>query len=536
MRAFSRIKAKLRWHHMVHGGIFLFALVLFPILGEYELFEEFYEYSREHEDWELDELALLVVLLTVALLFSVVFQGRHLRSMSQEREAMRKSAEANARHDPLTGVMNRRAFKEVAEGLVKEAKTAETVRYIALLDLDKFKPVNDLHGHAVGDATLIEVAERLKTEAGVGGTVARLGGDEFAILLDPLVNAAQAERAAQRLVHAIARPFHFGEIGVFIGTSVGLVALRQGDDISEVMRRADKAMYVAKTQGRGRFAWYDAEQDRQSMDREKLAADLREAIAHDQVEPWFQPIVEIDDNLVSGVEVLARWNHPERGFIPPGVFIEIAEDSGQIGALGLSVLRQACSQANEWAQPLTVSFNVSGVQFKDLNLVPSIRMVLESTGFDPKRLIVEITESSVIDDFDVAREKLDELKTLGVSIALDDFGTGYSSLACLQNLPFDRLKIDRSFVTDISDHPQSQKIVSGIVSLAQGLHLEVTAEGIETVEDLAYVSYLDCQRAQGFLFEKAVPAAQVEELLETKWDDLPTVPLSLPKAVGKSAG
>ncbi|WP_299420210.1 bifunctional diguanylate cyclase/phosphodiesterase [uncultured Shimia sp.] len=532
MKVLSRLKAKLHWHHLVHGGIFLTALVLFPILGEYEVFEAFYEYSRAHEDWELDELALLVTLLTVALLFSVLFQASHLRRMAREREAMRKSAAANARHDPLTGVLNRRAFKEVAGGLARSQISDDAPRYIALMDLDKFNPVNSLHGHEVGDATLQEVAERLKLEAGAGGTVARLGGDEYAVLLSAKVNAVQAERAAQRLVHEIAQPFYFGDTAVFIGASVGLVALRHGDDISEVMRRADKAMGMAKTQGRGRFTWYDADLDRQAMDREAIAADLRDAIAHEQVVPWFQPIVDIDENRVSGVEILARWIHPERGSIPPGVFIEIAEDSGQIGTLGLSVLRQACVAAKDWARPLTLSFNVSGVQFRDPNLVPSIRMVLEGTGFPPERLIVEVTESSVIDDFGVARAKLEELKAIGVAIALDDFGTGYSSLAALQNLSFDRLKIDRSFVTDISNNPECQKIVAGIVSLAQGLHLEVTAEGIETVEDLAYVSYLQCQRAQGFLFEKAVPAAEVVEFLDGKWEELPTVPVALAKVVG----
>ncbi len=529
MRNVSQLMSKVRRHHLVHGAIFASALLLWPVMGEYEMFERFFEFSRAHEEWELDELALLVLNLTVALLFSVTFQARHLRQMSLERDRLRKSAEANARHDPLTGVLNRRAFTEIMQTLTLSEGIVSKPRFIALLDLDKFKPVNDVHGHAVGDATLTEVTERLKAEVGAAGVVARLGGDEFAVLLDPSMDALQAERAAQRMVHALAEPFHFGNAGVYIGTSVGLVTVRAGDNVSEAMRRGDKALYMAKTQGRGQFAWYDADLDRQSLDRARITADLREAIAHGQVEPWFQPIVEIEANRVTGVEILARWNHPERGFIPPNVFIEIAEDSGQIGALGLSVLRQACTQAKGWAKPLTVSFNVSGVQFKDPTLIPSIEAVLAETGFPPKRLVVEVTESSVIHDFGIARGKLEKLKALGVSIALDDFGTGYSSLACLQNLPFDRLKIDRSFVTDISEQPQSQKIVSGIVSLAQGLHLEVTAEGIETVEDLAYVSYLDCQRAQGFLFEKAVPAEQVEELLTTKWEALPTAPLPLVK-------
>lgn len=532
MQFLFRLKAKLRMHHLVHGGVLLTALVLFPILTELDLFETFYEFSRAHENWELDELALLVLLLTVALLFSVIYQARHLRRMALEQDAMRKVAASKARHDPMTGVLNRRAFKGIVGGAAQSMCISDTPRYIALLDLDNFNRVNSLHGHEIGDATLREVAERLKLEVQAGGTVARLGGDEFAVLLDDKANLVQAERAAQRLVHDIEQPFFFGEKAVFIGASMGLVALRHGDDISEVLRRADKAMGVAKAEGRGRFAWYDADLDRQAMDRETIAADLREAISQNQVVPWFQPIVEIDENRVNGVEILARWFHPERGLIPPGVFIEIAEDSGQIGTLGLNVLRQACVQAKDWVRPLTLSFNVSGVQFKDPNLVPSIRMVLEGTGFPPERLIVEVTESSVIDDFGVAREKLEELKALGVAIALDDFGTGYSSLTALQNLPFDRLKIDRSFVTNIANCAESQKIVSGIVSLAQGLHLEVTAEGIETVEDLAYVSYLQCQRGQGFLFEKPVSGELVGELLQGAWEVLPTVPVSLAKMVG----
>jgi len=535
MQVLSRFKKKIRWHHVVHGGVFLLALVMWPVLGALDLFEAFYEFSRGHEDWELDELAMLVLLLTFALLFSVIYQGHHLRRIAAEREALSARAKANARHDPLTGVLNRRSFLDMVDQVLQAKNSHGERRYIAFLGLDKFKHVNNLHGHEVGDAVLVEVAERLKREAGTGGIVARLGGDEFAVVFDPLITAGRAERVAQRLVHEIGKPLVKNKKdNVHLGVSVGLVTLRADDSATEFMRCAEKAMHMAKEHARGGFAWYDAELDRQSLDREQIASDLREAIANDEVVPWFQPIVEIDQNKVSGVEVLARWEHPERGFIPPAVFIEIAEDIGRIGALGLSVLRQACLQAKDWSRPLTISFNVSGVQFKDPELVSSIRLLLEGTGFPAKRLIVEITENSVIDDFNVAREKLEELKELGIGVALDDFGTGYSSLACLQNLPFDRLKIDRSFVTGISDQPQSQKIVSGIVRLAQGLNLEVTAEGIETLEDLAYVTYLDCNRAQGFLFDKAIPEEQLVAHLEKKWLELPTAPQSLSKAASKT--
>jgi diguanylate cyclase (GGDEF)-like protein len=535
MQVLTRLKAKIRWHHMVHIGIFLFALVLWPVLGELDLLEAFFEYSRAHESWELDELAVLGLLLTFALLFSVIFQGRHLRRMERERAEMNRKVKDSARHDPLTGALNRRAFLDNIEQILSADGSEVDVRHVAFLGLDKFRNINNLHGHRSGDAVLIEVAERLQSEVGAGGIVARLAGDEFAVVYGPMITQGRAERVAQRLVHEIGKPVWVDQnTEIRVGVSVGLVTLQPEDTVTEFMRCAAKAMQMAKEHARGRFAWYDAELDRQSLDREQLASDLRKAIARDEVVPWFQPIVEIDQNQVSGVEVLARWKHPERGFISPAVFIEIAEDIGQIGALGLSVLRQACMQAKEWPVPLTISFNVSGVQFKDSALVPSIRLLLQGTGFPANRLIIEVTESSVIDDFAVARGKLEELKALGVAVALDDFGTGNSSLACLQNLPFDRLKIDRSFVTGISDQPQSQKIVSGIIGLAQGLQLEVTAEGIETLEDLSYVTYLDCNRGQGFLYDQAIPGEQVVAQLADKWRDLPTAPQAISQAAGKT--
>ncbi len=535
MQVLTRLKAKIRRHHIAHIGIFALALVLWPILGELDLFEAFHEYSRAHEDWELDELAVLALLLTFALLFSVIVQARHLRAMEREREELRRQAKTSARHDPLTGALNRRAFLDGIEQMLTVDGAEKDVRHVAFLGLDKFRNLNDLYGYRSGDAVLIEVAERLKAEVGAGGIVARMAGDEFAVAYDPMITQGRAERVAQRLVHEIGKPVVVDlHTEIRVGVSVGLVTLQPEDSVTEFMRCAAKAMHMAKEHARGRFAWYDAELDRQSMDREQLASDLRKAIAKDNVVPWFQPIVEIDQNRVSGVEVLARWKHPERGFVPPGVFIEIAEDIGLIGTLGLSVLRQACVQAKEWPVPLTLSFNVSGMQFKDPALVPSIRLLLESTGFPAKRLIIEITENSVIDDFKVAREKLEELKAMGVAVALDDFGTGYSSLACLQNLPFDRLKIDRSFVTGISEQPQSQKIVSGIIGLAQGLQLEVTAEGIETLEDLSYVTYLDCTRGQGFLYDQAIPGEQVVANLDDKWRDFPTAPQTISHFAGKT--
>ncbi|WP_298973190.1 EAL domain-containing protein [uncultured Roseobacter sp.] len=502
--------------HAVTALFFLSAVICWPAMAEMELFERFYDYSRAHEDWDLDEFALLIVNLTIALIFSIFFQWKKLKKLMGERDFQRQRAEQNARHDPLTGLMNRRAFSAALEEIKAEVSPL-TSRIIAIIDLDRFKPVNDLHGHAAGDETLRCVAQRLKAEAGAGSIVARLGGDEFAVIFDKTTDSFQAERAARRLLHAMETAVSFEQNQIFISCSIGLVNWDSKDSCSEAIRRADKALYTAKDHGRGQFAWYDAELDHQSHERAEIEADLREAIIKSEIQPWFQPIIQIETKTLIGFEVLARWNHKTRGQIPPSVFIELAEDSGQIGVLGLSILRQACLAAAQWDPRLSISFNVSPFQFHDPRLVEQIEEILLECNFDAKRLTIEVTESSVIHDFGVARTKLDALKELGVAVALDDFGTGYSSLASLRQLPFDRIKIDRSFVTNIAAEPQNQKIVSGIMALANGLELDVTAEGIESADDLGYLQSLDCSLGQGFLFERAVPAEQVSWLLESKW-------------------
>lgn len=502
----------------IRAAFFLSAIITWPILAELELFEEFYEFSRAHEDWELDEIALLIVNLTIALMASTMYQSRRLKRLAREREFEHQRAENNARHDPLTGLMNRRAFSAVLEKSAARASEAAEL-FIAMIDLDRFKPINDLHGHAAGDATLQGVAERLQAEVGADGLVARLGGDEFAVIFDPSTDAKQAERISRRLLHAMEHAFEFENNKMFISCSIGLVSWDASLSCSDALGRADRALYAAKSEGRGRFTWYDAELDRQSTARAEIEADMREAIEKSEIEPWFQPIVHIGSNELIGFEVLARWDHKRHGQIAPEVFVEIAEDSGQIGALGWSLLRQACLSASDWNPRLSLSFNLSALQFHDPKLVENVRNILEEFDFDPKRLTIEITESSVIRDFGAARVKLEALKEIGIAVALDDFGTGYSSLASLRQLPFDRIKIDRSFVTNISTQPQNQKIVSGIMSLAKGLELDVTAEGIETDEDLSYLQSLQCSLGQGFHFEKAVPGAQVSWLLETEWSD-----------------
>jgi len=495
------------------------AIVTWPLIVEKNAFDAFYEFSRAYDTWGGDEVALLTLNLAVALGLSDYLKSRKLRRLREYRALERNRAKVNARHDPLTGLINRRAFYEVMDQIFSDPEGPDATRYVALIDLDRFKPVNDQHGHAAGDAALCASAERMREEAGAGGAVARLGGDEFVLVFGPAMDAASVERTARRILRSVAKPIPFEGRQLSVGASLGLVQWDAARGLTEMMRRADHALFQAKSNGRGQFAWYDADADRQTRDRAEIAADLKEAVAHQEIVPYFQPIVKIGNTELVGFEVLARWHHPTRGDIPPTIFIEIAEDSGLIGELGMSILRKACAQALDWPEILGMSFNVSPIQFVEQELVAQIKQVLDETGFDPRRLTIEITESSVIDDFSAAAQKIEALKALGIKIALDDFGTGYSSLACLRSLPFDRLKIDRSFVTDVSEQEQSQKIVNGILSLASGLNLEVTAEGIETIEDLTYLQKQSCSLGQGFFFEKPVPAEQISWLLETEWSD-----------------
>ncbi|MEP5010524.1 EAL domain-containing protein [Roseobacter sp.] len=501
-----------------HVVFFLSAVVAWRLIAPLNLAESFYAYFRAHDEWDRHEIGVLIVTLSIALVLSLVHKSRQLRNVMREREHEHHRAERNARHDSLTGLVNRRAFAQTLERFVAKPQTHD--RFIAMIDLDRFKPINTHQGHSVGDSVLQGVAARLDGMVGGKNTLARLGGDEFAIIFHSGHTALSVERIARRLLHAMEQPFVFQSHRLYVSFSVGLVNWTPDITPSQALGRVDKALAAAKDQGRARFAWYDAELDRASLNRAQIESDLRDAIRNDKIEPWFQPIVDMVNNRVTGFEVLARWYHPDRGFISPGVFIEIAEDSGQISALGHNLLKQACLAASEWEDDLSLSINVSALQFHDPSLVDNIKDILDAKNFDPRRLTIEITESSVIRDFQTAREKLEALKAIGISVALDDFGTGYSSLASLRQLPFDRIKIDHSFITDITRQPQNQKIVTGIMSLARGLDLDVTAEGIETIQDLQFVRSLNCVLGQGFLFDKAVPARDIPWLLETKWSDL----------------
>ena len=428
--------------------------------------------------------------------------------------------ELTARTDHLTGLANRRHLYQVLQDLL--ARPAETKGQVAflLLDLDHFKLVNDVHGHLAGDRLLQQVAARLRTLTRTGDVLARLGGDEFAVIIpfESSTGAVETLEAvatlAGRIVSAMGQPFELGDMAdVQIGVSLGVSVGTGQDEAEEVIRRADVALYRAKTTGRCRFCVHDPEMDTQLTERTVLEADFRRAVADDTVVPHFQPLVDMRTQRVIGFEMLARWPHPTRGMISPAEFIPLAEEIGLIGAMTERLLRRGCRVAAEWPADLMLACNVSPLQLRDRSLPPMIRAVLDETGLPPSRLEVEITESALVGDTSLAKEVLGELKALGIRLALDDFGTGYASLRHMQMLPFDKLKIDASFVGGMAADAGSRKIVTAVIGLAQSLGLITVAEGIEDAVTAAALRELGCDVGQGWLFGRPGSAGSVAAAL-----------------------
>ncbi len=428
-----------------------------------------------------------------------------------------KLTEHEALNDALTGLPNRVLFLDEVERACESASRPSAVLFI---DLDNFKDVNDGFGHEAGDQLLRAICGRLRGAAREGDMIARLGGDEFAVLLHNVENSQAATDAAIRYLATFTEPFALGGLSLITTASIGVVLTdRESPTAVEVMRNADLAMYEAKRSGGGQVTAYRADMHHAVINRATFEAELRSALAHDEFVVHYQPLVSVQSGEIVGNEALVRWAHPTRGLIAPVEFIPTAEQSGLIVPLGRWVLRTACQQTATWQRehpdqaPLSVSVNLSPRQLTDRNLTNTVIEALSDAQLDPQHLCLEITEGAVIKDFDGALPKLRALKNIGVSLALDDFGTGYSSLSYLRQLPVDSLKIDRSFITDLSagkDH----SIVAAIISLAHNLGLSVTAEGVETEEQLAIIKDLASNLAQGYLLGKPMPPQQITHILD----------------------
>jgi diguanylate cyclase (GGDEF)-like protein/PAS domain S-box-containing protein len=433
-----------------------------------------------------------------------------VRDISERKEAAARIAHL-AYHDALTGLPNRAVFGDHLARSVARATGAEEPLAVLCIDLDGFKTVNDIHGHPAGDALLIEMAHRLRAVVRGDELVARLGGDEFAVVQAGGSQPAHAGLLSERIIAALGKPCAIGSQIVRVSASIGVAVFpADADNPGDLVRNADMALYRAKSEGRSLTRFYEAAMDDALRQRRQLETDLRVAIAKDQLDIHYQPLAELDSGTIVGFEALLRWDHPQLGPISPEMFVRLAEESGLIIRLGEWVLREACGEAARWTPALKLSVNLSPLQFMQDDLPGAVERVLAETGLDPARLELEVTEGLLIKDTTGALVILERLKGLGVQISMDDFGTGYSSLSYFRMFPFDKVKIDRSFVGDMIANPQARAIIRSVIGLGHGLGVPVVAEGVETPEQLEALRAEGCDQVQGYLIARPNPISHFE--------------------------
>lgn len=458
---------------------------------------------------------LLSPFIALALVCHLLVQAASQRHELHLRRVAQRTADTLARQDMLTGLLNRRGLLDGIEQLAPEAQMRGQALAVMMIDLDHFKKVNDLHGHMIGDELLREVASRMSNCCPGEALIARLGGDEFALAVEYAPHFPIAVDSLSRaLVGSLASPIPVGDLQLHVGASVGIATTAQtGWDETALLRQADVAMYRAKQDGRNCAHWFDQSMEAELKQRAELEAELRIAIPRGEVVPYYEPQVDFFTGRVSGVEVLARWNHPVRGLVVPDQFIPVAEETGLIGDLSFSVMEQALIAAREWDPSIRIAVNISPTQLRDPLLAHRLLKLMVATRFPPDRLEVEVTESALLGDLATAKAVIASLKNQGIRLALDDFGTGYSSLHHLRALPFDRIKIDRSFVSSILDNSESAAIVHAVLGLGDSLGIDVIAEGIESGAIETRLRDLNCRNGQGYFYSRPVPGAVLAAVL-----------------------
>lgn len=488
-----------------------------------------------------DLILVNALLLNIALM---IFGWRRYRELTREI-AERRRAEARARllaaTDPLTECLNRRSMHEATENLrARAAMRGEAVVY-CMMDLDNFKQINDMHGHPVGDAVLVMMCERVRALLPREARLARLGGDEFAFVMPyPAGHDDRVDDLVIRLFESLAQPFRLPEVTVELTLSIGLAADHDADgtiglvvDSDTLMSRADMALYHAKKQGRNRFFWFEPSMESEMRFRNQLETGIRRGLARGEFVPYYEQQVDLDSGALVGFEMLARWRSPQLGLISPDTFVPIAEEIGLINEMSERLMEQAFRDAREWDDSLTLSINISPVQLRDPWFAQRLLKKLVAAGFPPQRLEIEITESCLHENIGLVRSMIMSLRNQGVQISLDDFGTGYSSFEQLRNLPFDRIKIDRSFVSELREPGNRSRIVEAIVSLGRGLDLPLTAEGVEDEEILKALKAMGRLKAQGYFYGQPEDADAVRtrlraagKLTGARGDNTSPVPLT----------
>lgn len=491
---------------------FVFGRIVLPLetkTGVEAKAEVFLDQSNKAERYRQAFVAFMTGL-SLLILFAMALPMAMVWRKTKQRELAERRLHEMAHTDPLTGLANRIHFRERLGQSLAASLDGRRVTALFWLDLDRFKTINDALGHPIGDALLRQVAGRLKRSLGEQDTVARLGGDEFALLQSGCSSEEEAARLAERLIQVLAIPFDVEGHHVVIGVSVGIVfAPRDGQVVDDLLKKADIALYRAKDSGRSTYRFFRPDMEARSVVRHSLEEDLRNAINHGELRLHYQPQVSLKTARIIGFEALLRWHHPRFGHMPPSEVISLAEETGLIMPLGFWALKQATADATTWPEDVSVSVNISAVQFRHSDLVDLVGDALSMSGLAPERLDLEITESIVMEDSRTTIAKLRKLRRLGIQLSMDDFGTGYSSLYRLRHLPFNQLKVDRSFVRELGGNRDDAAIVHAIVTLGQSLGMQVIAEGIETDAQLAQLHRENCDIGQGYFFGRPVPASEI---------------------------
>ncbi len=488
------------------------------------LFEVFRGIADRHG---LSDFIMLGFCMSFALCAAFHSQATKLHAAIRARDLSKLEAAAVARHDEMTGLANRRHFSELLQARLLRSQRSDVQVAVLLMDLDRFKLVNDVYGHAAGDAVLCAIADRIRAALPPGSVAARLGGDEFGIMTDVEGEVEFLGRLCRTIIAEVSRPVPWHNSECVVGATVGIaLSGEEMRDAGALLHAADIAMYQGKKDGRSNFRFFRKDMDESLKARGELEQELRKAIEAGQIVPFYQPLVSLSDKQLIGFEVLARWNHPERGLVTPDKFIQVAEETGMIADLCWSIMRQACIRARSWPPELQLAVNISPQQLQDRQLPEKIMGILNETGFAPGRLEIEITETALIADIEAARKALMSLRALGIRIALDDFGTGYSSLYHLKELKFDKLKIDRSYIATISQDQERSRLVDAIISLGSSLGMSTTAEGIESLTNSDWLAEQGCTYGQGFYFGKPMPSEAVDSFLVRAPEQMISAPTS----------